>query len=60
MRPSLQDIREFKQYLRNCTDIQVQGVFNKETKAKRRAYAQLALDERLVRIRIRHGREGVE
>lgn len=60
MRPSKSDIAEFKGYLRNCTDLQVQGVINKETKAKRRAYAQLALDERFVRLRIKHGREGVE
>jgi hypothetical protein len=36
------DIREFDQYLRNCTDAQVRGVYEKEIKAGRDAYAALA------------------
>jgi hypothetical protein len=37
-----QDIREFAGYLRNCTDAQVRGVWEKETKAGRDEYAALA------------------
>jgi hypothetical protein len=36
---------EFKEYLRNCTDRQVQGVLDKEKTAGRRNYADLAQDE---------------
>lgn len=39
------DIREFTAYLRNCTDDQVRGVYEKEEKAGREAFAQLAFDE---------------
>jgi hypothetical protein len=39
---SAQDIREFQQYLDNCTDTQVLGVFRKETDAGREEYAELA------------------
>lgn len=36
------DAEQFMEYLRNCTDAQVQGVFDKESKAGRRTYAKLA------------------
>lgn len=36
---------EFNLYLENCTDAQVIGVWVKERKAKRRAYAALAKAE---------------
>lgn len=36
------DISEFRGYLKNCTDRQVQGVFDKETLAGRADYAELA------------------
>lgn len=39
------DRREFKEYLRNCTDRQVYGVLEKEKAAGREDYAQLARDE---------------
>ena len=39
---SAQDIREFSAYLRNCTDRQVAGVYEKESEAGREAYAELA------------------
>lgn len=39
------DRSEFKAYLRNCTDAQVQGVYDKESEAGRKAYATLASDE---------------
>lgn len=39
------DRAEFQGYLRNCTDNQVWGVYEKEAKAGRRAYAQLAQAE---------------
>jgi hypothetical protein len=35
----------FAGYLRNCTDRQVQGVYDKEKGAGRRAYANLAVAE---------------
>jgi hypothetical protein len=44
-RLSADDIRDFAAYLRNCTDAQVQGVFDKEREAGRLAYAELALLE---------------
>jgi hypothetical protein len=39
------DIRDFCGYLRNCTDAQVRGVYEKETNAGRDAYAALAQAE---------------
>lgn len=36
------DIREFSDYLRNCTDAQVRGVWEKEKKADREVYIVLA------------------
>lgn len=39
------DRREFKEYLRNCTDNQVYGVLEKERAAGRHEYAELAQDE---------------
>lgn len=35
------DIREFSGYLRNCTDAQVRGVYEKEKKAGRDVYVAL-------------------
>ena len=40
-----QDIREFRLYLRACTDAQVLGVLEKEREAGRDDYAELALYE---------------
>lgn len=45
MRITAQDIKEFEEYLRQCTDAQVQGVYEKERAAKRRKYTELALLE---------------
>jgi hypothetical protein len=39
------DIREFRAYLRQCTDDQVRGVWEKETAAGRYDYAELAAAE---------------
>ncbi len=39
------DRREFVQFLKQCTPQQVQGVYNKETKAGRKDYANLAVIE---------------
>lgn len=39
------DMREFIGYLRNCTDRQVQGVYDKEREAGRDEYALLAFTE---------------
>lgn len=39
------DKEEFRGYLRNCTDAQVQGVYEKECRANRLDYAELAKDE---------------
>lgn len=36
---------EFRQYLRQCTDAQVQGVYDKERAAGRREEAKLAIEE---------------
>lgn len=36
------DIREFIAYLRNCTDKQVRGVYDKEKQAGRDEYVALA------------------
>jgi len=40
--PSAREVREFCLYLRNCTDRQVRGVYEKEKKAKREVYMALA------------------
>lgn len=40
-----QDCQEFLAYLRNCTDSQVRGVYEKELAAGRVDYAQLAKSE---------------
>lgn len=40
-----QDRKEFKSYLRSCTDKQVQGVYDKERAAGRSTYAEMAQDE---------------
>lgn len=39
------DRKEFSQYLAQCTDDQVRGVYEKEKAAQRRAYSSLAKDE---------------
>lgn len=39
------DMREFLGYLRNCTNSQVQGVYDKEYDANRFDYATLAIVE---------------
>lgn len=39
------DIREFRGYLKGCTDRQVLGVLDRETAAGRDAYAELARAE---------------
>jgi hypothetical protein len=39
------DIREFNLYLKNCTDNQVRGVYEKERDAGRDEYAELAKAE---------------
>jgi len=39
------DKDEFRAYLRRCTDKQVQGVYERESAAGRRDYAELAKDE---------------
>ena len=39
------DMRDFNQYLRQCTDAQVRGVYEKEKNAGRDDYAELALME---------------
>jgi hypothetical protein len=44
-RISAEDIRDFRGYLRNCSDAQVQGVYDKEKEAGRMAYAELAIAE---------------
>lgn len=44
-----QEMREFAGYLRNVTDAQVQGVFDKEHGAGREEYAELARMEALRR-----------
>ena len=40
-----QDIREFNSYLRFCTDKQVVGVYERELRAGRDDYAELAYME---------------
>src|SRR6187455_1968333 len=43
--PSAEDLREFRGFLRNATDRQVQGIYDKEHGAGREAYADLAVEE---------------
>lgn len=43
------DKMEFRLYLRDCTDAQVQGVYEKEKRANRDDYAELAKDEGYLR-----------
>ena len=42
---SAQDIRDFRGFLRNASDSQVQGIYEKERSAARDEYAELALAE---------------
>ena len=42
---SARDIREFRGFLRNATDRQVQGIYDKEQRAGRDDYAELAVAE---------------
>lgn len=42
---SAQDRREFRGYLKSCSDRQVQGVYDKERAAGRDEYAELAIAE---------------
>jgi hypothetical protein len=39
------DLCNFRGYLKNCTDAQVYGVYEKESKAKRKNYVELAVME---------------
>lgn len=39
------DLREFRSFLRNATDRQVQGIYDKEKRAGRDEYAELAVEE---------------
>ena len=43
------DMKDFNGYLRACTNRQIQGVFDKERKAGREDYAELARTEARVR-----------
>lgn len=43
--PSAKDIREFRGFLRNASDRQVQGIYDKEKSAGRDEYAELAVEE---------------
>ena len=43
--PSAQDIREFRAFLRQATDRQIQGIYDKEARAGRDDYAELAIAE---------------
>jgi len=43
--PSAKDLREFRGFLRNATDRQVQGIYDKEKRAGRDDYAKLAVEE---------------
>ena len=43
------DRHEFRQYLRQCTNAQVQGVYEKELAAGRHEYAELAESEAILR-----------
>ena len=49
IRISDDDKQEFTAYLRNCTDAQVHGVYQKESEAGRRTYTHLAVEEGLRR-----------
>lgn len=40
-----QEMREFRNYLKQCTNAQVQGVYDKEKEAGRDDYAELAIAE---------------
>jgi hypothetical protein len=40
-----QEKREFREYLRNCTNRQVQGVYDKEKAANRHQEMELAIQE---------------
>ncbi len=40
-----QDIKEFSEYLKNCTDKQIHGVCEKEKTARREDYVELTLSE---------------
>lgn len=42
---SAKDIREFRGFLQNASDVQVQGIYEKEHRAGREAYAELARAE---------------
>jgi hypothetical protein len=42
MAVTAEEMEDFTGYLRNCTDAQVRGVYEKEMKAGRKAYAFLA------------------
>jgi hypothetical protein len=46
---SEKDKREFQLYLKQCTDRQVQGVYDKEKNANRKDYAELAVTEAAIR-----------
>ena len=46
---SASDIREFRGFLRNATDRQIQGIYDKEKRAGRDEYAELAIAEALRR-----------
>ena len=43
--PTAQDLREFRQYCKQCTDSQLKAVFEKERDAKREHYADIAWAE---------------
>jgi len=47
--PTKEDKADFADYVRGVTDKQVRGVYEKEHKANRRAYAQIAVEEGLRR-----------
>ncbi len=42
---SAQDMKEFRGYLKACSDAQVQGVYDREHDAGREDYAELAIAE---------------
>ena len=42
---NVHDMREFRLYLKNCTDRQVQGVYERELSAGRLDYVELAIAE---------------
>lgn len=42
---SFSDYEDFRQYLKNCTDRQVYGVWERERQADRNDYASLAVAE---------------